>query len=315
MSMLDQFNICFERASNNYNKQNKRPGYPATLFTHLRHSHTNDKCIIELGMALNKAKDEKTAKDIIKKHFEKFKKFNNHSFNTYLVDELQASFPNDEWEKFNPKPIVFYQGLLYRGTSIAPNTIFNKGFLDANSSQKLDDYMNDCNGSIGVSMTKNYAVAQYYALPPITARNIENPANYVGTIGYIYQINYRGSAGIDIEETHIIRGNHIRAFLAHRKEEVNVPGQVMRYDIVQGWQIDRFTDYVVEFKNPYYIPNRDTKAEDFIPNLIVSTRDFLFSKSIKHDGNNVLKIDCDEDKDEKKYVEKEITFNVATNKC
>jgi|GEM_PF-2542698 len=227
---------AFYQALDNYTHKASRPGYKPGFFTHWRHSFTKTPKLALLERRLTESKTRAEALGIIFDHFlAKDARFNNHSFNSYLIDALKQAGINSNWDWFIPqaKALKMYQGLLYRGTSQPPEKIFNQGFTEIKASDLVNDYIKFRNGSIGISTSKNFDCAKEYALS----------SKRSGKDHYIYVINYRGDKGYDLLETGNARGLSFNAWL-HRdrykgmhKYEVNIQGRIDNQDVVGAWQI------------------------------------------------------------------------------
>lgn len=272
--MPNQYLNSFEVAAQNFEVQAERPGYKRGWFTWLRHNTRNHPAIEILREALQKCESNEGAKRIIELFFKKYAQFSNHSFSTYFLDELLKDFPDESWHKYQPKPIIFFQGTVYRGTNVPPEIVFQQGFSDLNPSKNLDDYVSDCNGSVGVSTSKSLQVAVGYALPMVRVRDFD--CDTTNTYGYIYKINCRSISAVDIEETQSKRGNYFRASLAKAKAEVNVIGHIRPCDVMMAWKVHRDKTIPVEIvtNDDKYLDNKEREADKTIRNILVPHRDF-----------------------------------------
>lgn len=184
------------------------------------------------------AHDENEQEQIIKEYLFKLSD-NHHSFRSYLLDELSKLDNGDKWEKYYSRPIVYATGLLFRETLQAPAKAFGRG-MRGGQSPNVEDYANDTSGGTGLSTTKDFDVARQYSCSSFqTARGAHME------YGYIYFINYRGSGGVDIIETHKKRGNDFLVGVAKHKGEVNIIGKVDKEDIIG----------CIEARTVKYIPN------------------------------------------------------------
>lgn len=120
---MNNYYQSFLKAVENYKAQNFR-GYYKGFFTNCCHSsHANPykiKKIAELDFALSKLGNSSVAyhesRQIIR-NFLLEGTFNNHSFNSYLIDELCSNFPHENWLFYHRKETlviddIFLQGLL-----------------------------------------------------------------------------------------------------------------------------------------------------------------------------------------------------------
>lgn len=222
----------FETANDRYNRKDKRKGYVRTLFSGWRHRGLNPKALFLKTQLENANEDE--AIEHIRKFLSDVKKYiNNHSFASYLLDVLRENYPKDNWNKYDPKHVVFYVGTLYHGSTVSWKAIFAQGLRPSNSSDRIDDYTKTTSGGIGVSTTKEYRVARMYALPTPPGNDPLSPIIVGGLYGYVYTINYRGIAGFDIDET--LKSRDQSAFKSI--QEVNVRG------IIPGCCIEKCSVY------------------------------------------------------------------------
>lgn len=278
--MPNKYLNSFEIAARNYAAQTERPGYKPGWFTWLRHKTKNNPAIKILGEALQKCDSDEGAKKIIELYFQKYTGFNNHSVASYLLDELLKNFSDENWRQYQPKPLVFFQGIVYRGTLVPPSVIFKDGFIDRSPSQNLDDYVSDCNGSVGVSTTTSFSMAKGYALPLVTAKNVDSVD--IQPYGYIYEINCRSLSAINIAETQSKRGNKFRAMLARGKAEVNVIGDIKSCDVMKAWKVYRNTNTPIEiYNNVSYVDNNERKQDSEVHHILVPHRDFNPAKNDK----------------------------------
>lgn len=277
--MANRFISVVKTAKTKYEKGDARPGYPISKWEQVcRYFQppSQDKSVQELELKLNAANDDQ-ANQLVVQHF-KANAFQNCSFSSYLLDELMAKFPDEEWCQFNSKPLIFSQGKLYRGTGLPPQVVFNEGFIDHAPSKSLDDYASDFNGAVGISTSKDYSMAAGYAVPMAARPREENLTVELRDIGYVYEINYRGHVGIDLEQTQLARGNQLRASFARGKQEVNVVRQIRTCDIVRVWQLTRGRNTRKETANTNYQAERKNDDEDLAPALVVPSRDFFSRK-------------------------------------
>lgn len=252
--MPNKYLIPFKSALSNYLNQTKRTHYSfqsnekriyqSDFLGFFRHSQTVYPAVQELQKKLAEADDE-AAKGIIKLHFmDKKNKWNNYSFNHYLLDELyKVESPEDwekEWKSFDPNPIVYYQGILFRGSAESTAHCFQYGITESTQSEYLEDYIQDMNGSIGVSTTKSFQVAKNYALPTIVTRNeVILATKPVWAESFIYVIDFKGKTAIDLEATFKLREKHSSAELSGNKKEVNIVGTVYSEEILGAFYVNR----------------------------------------------------------------------------
>lgn len=262
--MPNKYLASFQKAKEAYAQQKHRPGYVRTFFSCWRHSTALNKYAIELENKLQLEEKDEPSRELIQKVFIENKKyFNNHSFMIYFLDALMKDFPNEGWEQYDPKPIKIYQGEVYRGTDANPEDVFAKGFKENSLADNVEDYIYYNTGSKGISTSKSYQVAQTYALPMVRPLH-DCSLMEARSTGYVYKINYRGSAGIDIESTALERAKHNGSNPKTGKKEVNVVGAIKPSDIVCAFLVRRNSfdvpEMVERIDNPGY--ENEKKGED-----------------------------------------------------
>lgn len=220
--------------------------YTFGLFSYFRHSceEYDELKTLRAQLQADLSDEQINAKLAIIRHFEDKKhRWNNHSFNNYLLDEIKQSVTDIEWQeswnRFDTQPIIYKKGLLFRGTGAKPAHVFKSGMVESNDSRSIDDYIKDMNGAIGVSTSKLFSVAHGYALP-----NIDPRKEWVDFWheSYIYVLDYQGTRGIDLELTFRARGRTIAAYfsgLATGKAEVNVIGSIEPEHVVGAFYVNR----------------------------------------------------------------------------
>jgi hypothetical protein len=263
----------YQTALNNYIQQTPRTHhtqmneanhriYTFGWFSSFRHSRTEYPRLIALKMRLqaDHSAEQLDAKAAIVAHFnDDANKWNHHSFNNYLFDEIKKHADALEWQNtwlaYDKKPILYYRGILFRGTGAHPTQAFKNGLIESNDSNNLEDYIKDMNGAIGVSTSKLFRVANGYALPNI------NPKDEYADIwheSYIYVIDYQGTRGIDLEQTFNARQHSIAAYLSgleNGKAEVNVIEKIEPQHIVGAFYVNRM-DQVIWHANPEFDQKR-----------------------------------------------------------
>ncbi|WP_454781845.1 hypothetical protein [Legionella sp. WA2022007384] len=253
--MQNKYLLPFKRALDNYIKQTKRSHfsfssdekriYKADFFGSFRHSQKLYPALEQLQDKLTEVNDEE-ARKIIKIHFmDKNNKWNNYSFNSYFLDEIYKIEIYEEWEKewkvFDKNPISYYQGILFRGSAENISHCFKYGIKESVKSDFLEDYVQDMNGSIGISTSKSFNVAKVYALPTVFVRNeVSMTATPILEESYIYLIDFKGKTAIDLEGTFTSRGEKGAAELSKNKEEVNVVGSISPEEIVGAFYVNRY---------------------------------------------------------------------------
>lgn len=243
----------FQLAKKKYENKSIRKGYQRTLLSYFRHSSHIKKEAKQLFILLKNTPNRLLQKQFIIAYL-KTRTINTHSFASYLIDLLKEEYPFDHWEQYDPKKVIFFQGLLYHGTTVTPEIIFKQGLQPANKSHKIEYYSSTTSGSIGVSTSKDKKIAYYYALPhPRLNNNYTNERPWE-PFGYIYKINYRGYEGIDIDETQSARLG--KTF--HLIQEVNVVHTIDPYDIVGAWKIHRDKSPEEWISNPSYDVKNNT---------------------------------------------------------
>ncbi len=259
---MTKYSQCFQDALLNYQNQSARSGYVFGWFSTFRHSRTLYPHIQTLQNDLDAAESEAEAMQILKAYFSSPRtKMNNHSFAMYLLDILSASYGHEGWEEFYPqgKQLVFYTGILYRGTLQHPDDALARG-MTSGASPNIEDYANDTNMHTGVSTSKVKEIAHKY-------QNLVIPTHRSAFLkrGFLYEINYRGAGGIDIIETLKARGDYLTANIASHKQEVNIIGKIVPEDIVGYW--DENGEY---HKNDKYDPARQPEMVDSLPERLTA---------------------------------------------
>lgn len=246
---------AFNNALKNYCQKQER-GYKFGFFSKWRHSFAKTPKLILLEQNLIASQNDEAALMVVILHLlSPGATFNNHSFNNYLIDELQKSELNQiDWACFTPTAIKTYKGVLYRGTSQPPHKIFAEGFKELKSSNFIEDYLKFRNNKIGISTSKDFDCASSYALNNKRTNQQR----------YIYVINYRNVLGYDILESGKARGLSFNAWL-HKdrqsgwsKKEVNIKGIIAKEDIVGAWEIQK-TGLLSWIENPNYHLQDDMK--------------------------------------------------------
>lgn len=247
---------CFKTALMLYQGQYMRPGYQPTILSWFRHSNTKYQDLQNLeNELLNPGRAD--PKDIIKKYLNQLSD-NHHSFRNYFLDALVASFPEEHWSQFYSKPIVFYQGMLFRGTMQHYKTAFQEG-MEGGRSDNVEDYANDTSGNIGLSTSKDISVAKTYSISTFqTTKGVHFE------YGYLYYIDYSGESGIDIIESHKKRGNEWTAWMANHKDEVNIIERVQASDIIGCWDTrnERFIKNKAYSKSNVIFVNKEMGSEE-----------------------------------------------------
>jgi len=252
---LDHYIAQTERTHPSLIDKNIKKIYPFGFFSRLRHSQKEYVALQHLREQLaQQAEQGIAATQIIRAHFtDKKNKWNNHSFNNYLLDEIRKSVSNETWEKdwqcFDKKPIVYYKGFLFRGTNYPPEKGFHLGLYENNTSKSLEKYIKDMSGAIGISTSKSFDIAHYYALPHI---NLKNEAQQTWYESYIYLIDYQGELGIDLKATFKRRHQILSAFFSANKEEVNVIHSIPAHDIIGAFYVNR-SNKINWQRNPDYM--------------------------------------------------------------
>ena len=247
---LNPYLDIYHIALRNYIDKKVRPGYTSGIFTKMRHDGKKYPHIEKLELKLQSTDNPL---DVLEEYFKSPEtKLNNHSFAMYLLDALEANFPRENWGRFYPpgKQVIFYQGLLYRGTMQPPASVFKTG-MRCLKSESIDDYATPITSSVGVSTSKSIKIAQEYASTGTSGPKAEFAAVGMGattSVGWVYLINYRGIGGVDIVETLNARKSRMGFFLTRAAElaEVNVIGDIKPEDIVG------YIDGQTLHKNPNY---------------------------------------------------------------
>lgn len=242
----------FNQSVTNYIAQQPRPGYVPTLFTKFRHAGEKYPALVEFEQALLHEENIASQKETIERWLRDPRlKSNHHSFRAYLIDALVQAFPDDEWEKFDNTRLVFYHldGFLYRGSLQRPDDAFQNGMQSGFQSGDIEAFAEAANYNAGVSTSKSAKVAECYT----SHLKIDHYGVHEFT-GFLYQIHYRGNAGIDIDATHRQRGHRVPT--TGTKQEVNIVTDIPKEDIVGYGYVNQDGLYVEVKRNPHYQPDK-----------------------------------------------------------
>lgn len=272
-----QYTKIFQNALKRYINQDRlthhtiqnteqNPYYTPSLFTSMRHSQSKYPALEILEKNLNEAKTETAAQNIIIQHFsDDANKWHHHSFNSYFLDEL---FKQDKknweslWMVFDPRPIVYYKGLLFRGTWVNPKTAFSSGLAANNFSPNLTDYITKMSGAIGVSTTTEFRIAENYALPKMLISPTSNYSDYQEwwLDSHIYVIDYQDIYGINIDATFNARCMLPENSHDITKHEVNTIQSIRNTDIIGAFYVHR-DGTIIWYQNPNYTGNLDFRNQ------------------------------------------------------
>lgn len=281
-SVIDAFNEAISR----YTKKTDRPGYPATIFSGWRHSFEKYPALVLFEEELIAAPETQKRTVIIKWLTSNTIKNKNHSFRTYLVDVLCEFFPDEGWEKFDHKFVIFYRHesdqsrspFLYRGSLQSPEDAFANGMRSLSTSKYIEDYAALVNDSAGVSTSLSVRVADFYS----THLRMDHYGVHE-SFGFLYQIHYRGNKGVNIDATHKSRDSGYPE--KRTKKEINIVDRIPREDIVGYGYMDKTTEQYVEIaRNPHYLPAKP--YEDVTDKA--STLNELFNQTDERSSCSIL---------------------------
>lgn len=245
--MLNYSDI-FDQAFELYKTQANRPGYTFGWFSWLRHSRKPNARTDELHNAL---KNNSNPKETLIRFFSTCNTpMNNHSFATYLLDQLAKNDNTHEWDQYYPKQkqVLFFYGILYRGSLQSGDDACENGIYEVEHSNRIEDYADDTNRHVGISTSKNKEVAATYQTTVIpTARGAFHK------VGNLFEINFRRGLGVDIPKTLERRQEIFTKSYSDRKDEVNVLGHIDKEDIKGYWD-----NYGI------YHPNKNYQQERYI---------------------------------------------------
>jgi hypothetical protein len=262
---------AWDDAFRRYQNREQRPGYLFGWMSRVRHSYALYPALREFKKELSEEKDKGKCKNIIKKWLQDPRlKQNDHSFRSYLLDELQKNFKTEGWR--DTHPLIFYTDIVYRGTHAHPDVVFKNGF----TSKIKDVRAYAClegNGSIGISTSKSPGQADGYQRIIYT---LMGAVNMIEGGGYVYQINLRKKQGIDLHTMYlrIADEKNVYHHSIMSKQEVNVIGSIAPEDIM-GYGIVQNGQYIEQLKNPAYQANKDIDNENVQPLIL----ERLFGKS------------------------------------
>ncbi|NNM59565.1 MAG: hypothetical protein HKM04_07085 [Legionellales bacterium] len=275
----------FKNALARYCRRENRGGYQFGIFAKFRHSASLYPRLASLQEELESPVSENEKKKAVCRFLRSPETtFHNHSFSLYLLDELVALFPEQHWETFYPanKKLVFYSGNLYKGMQIGRselNQIFENGLMPQQSSTLIDDYVNDDNLCLGITMSKR----KESAIAQATGVSVQRSRDFVTSAprnGYLLKVNYQGKGGLDILETLKQRGKQFGDWVKSGKNRIAVIDKIPASHIEGAW----FVSHDKGISN-IYIPNKNYE-ETFSPFLElptpVSTRlEELFSPKMR----------------------------------
>ncbi len=251
---MTQYQAIFSDAFSAYQEQRTRPGFKKGYFTSFRHSAILYPAIAKLQELLLNTQSDEVAQNILIKHLSNtHNKNNQHSFNSYLLDRLLEKDNNLDWSYFVKNKVKNFTGILYRGMARNPEQIFNQGLSCNQSSEVLIDYIKRKNDRVGISTSKSYETALDYALKRL------NKFFFPPDTVYVYKINYRGCAGLDVNFSN--EKNMFLDFIykAQWKNEVNVASTVLPQDIMGADEIRKNNNRYIKtwIPNPNYMPHRE----------------------------------------------------------
>jgi hypothetical protein len=225
--MKNELINAIKSASEFYRNQTSRPGYKKIQNTFEMESFTQG---MQLIQALEHTQDDLDAFNVLTDRLVNSKfSWDNYSLNSYLIDALQATsklkcsqLHEVDWNCFTPNAAKKFQGVVYRGTSSAPEKVFEQGFMDYNPSSQIDDYLKPRNSDVGVSTSRSFSGAEGYT--HVMSRQ--------GKPRFVYTIIYLGEGGFDIIETAKARAINLKSIKNHglsgsvEKDEINVVGLI-----------------------------------------------------------------------------------------
>ncbi|MFN7095042.1 MAG: hypothetical protein ACK4M7_06730 [Burkholderiales bacterium] len=233
-----QILLAYNEALKNYTNKESR-GYKLGYFSQIRHSFKQNDKLKQLEKNIKLSQDPKALFNLLIEYFlSKETKYNNHSFSNYFLDALATNNSNGienniiDWSCFSRQQIIYYKGILFRGTSQKIEKIFNQGFKELTPSNYIPEYLKYRSQTTGISTSTDFNCARTYAL--------NNKRS--GSTRYIYVINYRNNSGYDLIETGKARGHDFNSmFHTHRKSalakaEVNIKGNILPQDIIGAWE-------------------------------------------------------------------------------
>lgn len=248
-----------KRGKDKYIEGYPRAGVVEGKLTGVRHSHANNPVLDSLDAKLEKTKTIDEVKRVIKEHFSQVNSWNAHSFNYYLLDELVKDFPQDNWQTFDPKPLIYFHGKVFIASTVDPDRAFVHGLQEATPSNVIEDYL-ACNTGLYGFTVKEKAVKD--GLPDWRPMNLFSSSK--PQTCWLYEVKYRGSAGIDVEQTKSIRGA-VWDKVRPDHHRVNIKGLIKPEDIIGAEKYQRKDGKVVKVSeqslNAAYKPDRQEEAE------------------------------------------------------
>ena len=284
--MKNELINAVKSASGFYRNQTSRPGYKKIKNTFEMESFTHG---MQLILALEHTQSDLDAFNILTDRLVNSKfSWDNYSLNSYLIDALQATsklsysqLHEVDWNCFTPNAAKKFQGVVYRGTSSAPEKVFEQGFIDYNPSSQIDEYLKPRNLNVGVSTSRSFSVAEKYT----------NVMSRQGKPRFVYTIIYLGEGGFDIIETAKARALNLKSIKNYElcgsvgKDEINVVG------LIPTEYIYCVTEFLPDGKqkityNPKFNNNSPVERSKFLKDkksipLIEKIKEF-FSSCLSH---------------------------------
>lgn len=250
---------AIKKAKDKYSEQYPRAGVVEGLLTNVRHSGANNPILDSLDAKLEKTKSIDEVKDVIMRHFSQNNSWDAHSFNYYLLDELVKAFPNDKWERFDPKPVIYFHGKVFIASTVDPVKAFVHGLQEATPSNVITDYLS-CKAGLYGSTVKEKAVKD--GLPGWRPTNLLSNSN--PPTCWIYEVKYRGSAAVDVEKTKHVRGGYWDK-ISPDHHRVNIKGLIKPEDIIGAEKYQRKDGKVAKVGdqqlNEAYQPERPEESQ------------------------------------------------------
>lgn len=268
-NFMNKYALTFMRALKNYTEAAPRDGYTLGFFTWVRHNFNQRKRFADdFKIRFFYSNSNKEAQLFLEAYLtHKETTFNDHSFSVYLLDALQEDFATENWQRFDPNTLRFYQSslgsepkYLYYGVIVNRHEIFKNGIFDPNPFSSLSNYLSGFTWfTYGVAMTKRYEYAEFQAKLPWQIKTSTIVWYREISDTYVFKINYRGKKAIDVEESNKALVNNRRgglSALTHDpiNQEVIAIGHVSTKDIVGAYGL-------YKSKNPDWYPNPNYQTQ------------------------------------------------------
>lgn len=260
-----------------------RPGYPQKL------ADVNDKLreplyrLISFMATIQEANSDLEAFNLLTDRLtDREADWSDYAFNSYLIDALKAISRQSkspiapiDWNCFTPSAVKLFEGVVYRGTSSAPEKVFARGFVDYNASTDIAEYIKPRNVNVGVSTSRSFHLAESYT----------HAASRQQGRRFVYTVLYRGVGSVDIIETAKARGIKVNSLTnsqltrALEKDEINIIERIASEHIYCATEFlpdgRQVTTYNPQFNAHFVSDNANFAAETLKRTFIQKLYEFF----------------------------------------